>query len=100
MDVFVKRFLNNIYQPKLITLTVPKESCLSLFLGPHSLYNLGLVCHVFFHEKLPHCNVRFVFKSTSRLYSIFISKTEYLSFYALASFINSSAIAAMLSIMV
>ena len=48
MDVCVKRFLNNIYQPKLITLTVPKESCLSLFLDPHSPCNLGLVCHVFF----------------------------------------------------
>ena len=54
------------------TLTVPKrELFITLpFLGPHSL-QLRTRLSRFLHDKLPHCTVRFVFKSTSRLHSFF-----------------------------
>ena len=72
IDFCVRRFLNKIYQPKVTTLTVPKrELFITLpFLGPHSL-QLRTRLSRFLHDKLPHCTVRFVFKSTSRLHSFF-----------------------------
>ena len=68
----VRRFLNNLFEPKPPVLTVPKKIvyfCLP-FTGSHSLQirtQITRLCSAAY----PHLNIRFVFRSSTRISSFF-----------------------------
>ena len=71
-DQLVRRFLNNLFEPKPPVLTVPKKIvyfCLP-FTGSHSLQirtQITRLCSAAY----PHLNIRFVFRSSTRISSFF-----------------------------
>ena len=76
-DHLVRRFLNNIFEPKPTILTVPKKIiyfCLP-FTGSHSLQfrtQITRLCNAAY----PHLNIRFVFRSSTRISSFFPFKDK------------------------
>ena len=76
-DQLVRHFLNNLFEPKPPLLTVPKKIvyfCLP-FTGSHSLQirtQISRLCSAAY----PYLNVRFVFRSSTRLSSFFPFKDK------------------------
>ena len=76
-DQLVRRFLNNIFEPKPVVHTAPKKtvySCLP-FTGSHSLLictQITRLCNAAY----PHLNIRFVFRSSTRISSFFPFKDK------------------------
>ena len=72
IDQCVKTFLNKIYVPKRILITVPKKDVLIVlpFLGQFSL-NLRSRLYNCFNKTLPQCNIKVIFQSKNRLSNIF-----------------------------
>ena len=76
-DHLVRRFLNNIFEPKPATHTAPKKIvyfCLP-FTGSHSLQirtQITRLCNAAY----PHLNIRFLFRSTTRISSFFPFKDK------------------------
>ena len=68
IDQCVKTFLNKIYVPKRILITVPKKDVLIIlpFLGQFSL-NLRSRLHNCFNKTLPRCNIKVIFQSKNLL---------------------------------
>ena len=71
-DQLVRRFLNNLFEPKPPVLTVPKKIvCFCLpFTGSHSLQirtQITRLCSAAY----PHLDIRFVFRSSTRISSFF-----------------------------
>ena len=68
IDQCVKTFLNKIYVPKRILITVPKKDVLIVlpFLGQFSL-NLRSRLYNCFNKTLPQCNIKVIFQSKNRL---------------------------------
>ena len=68
IDQCVKTFLNKIYMPKRILITLPKnyDLIVLLFLGLLSL-NLRSRLYNCFNKILPQCNIKVIFKSKYRL---------------------------------
>ena len=72
IDQCVKTFLNKIYVPKRILITVPKKDVLIVlpFLGQFSL-NLRSRLYNCFNKTLPQCNIKVIFQSKNRLSNLF-----------------------------
>ena len=72
IDQCVKTFLNKIYVPKRILITVLKQDVLTAlpFLGQFSL-NLRSRLYNIFNKTLPHCNIKVIFQSKNRLINLF-----------------------------
>ena len=72
IDQCVKTFLNKIYVPKRILITVPKKYFLIVlpFLGQFSL-NLRSRLYNCFNKMLPQCNIKVIFQSKNRLSNLF-----------------------------
>ena len=76
-DQLVRRFLNNIFEPKPVVHTAPKKTvyfCLP-FTGSHSFQictEITRLCNAAY----PHLNIRFVFRSTTRISSFFPFKDK------------------------
>ena len=76
-DQLVRRFLNNIFEPQSVVHTAPKKTvyfCLP-FTGSHSLQirtQITRVCNAAY----PHLNIRFVFRSSTRISSFFPFKEK------------------------
>ena len=72
IDQCVKTFLNKIYVPKRILITVPKKDVLIVlpFLGKFSL-NLRSRLYNCFNKMLPQCNIKVIFQSKNRLSNLF-----------------------------
>ena len=68
----VKTFLNKIYVPKRILITVPKKDVLIVlpFLGQFSL-NLRSRLYNCFNKTLPQCNIKVIFQSKNHLSNLF-----------------------------
>ena len=74
-DQLVCRFLKNLFEPKPPVLTVPKKIvyfCLP-FTGSHSLKICTQITRLF-SAAYPHLNIRFVFRSSTRISSFFSFK--------------------------
>ena len=76
-DQLDRRFLNNIFEPKPVVHTAPKKTvyfCLP-FTGSHSLQirtQITRLCNAAY----PHLNIRFVFRSSTRISSFFPLKDK------------------------
>ena len=76
-DQLVRRFLNNIFEPKPVVHTAPKKTvyfCLP-FTGSHSLQictQITRLCNAAY----PYLNIRFVFRSSTRISSFFPFKDK------------------------
>ena len=72
IDQCLKTFLNKIYVPKRILITVPKKDVLIVlpFLGQFSL-NLRSRLYNCFNKTLPQCNIKVIFQSKNRLSDLF-----------------------------
>ena len=72
IDKCITKFLDKLYVPKQIVLTVPKKELLVVlpFLGTFSL-NLRKRLHKAVSKSLPQCNIRVIFQSKNRLSSLF-----------------------------
>ena len=76
-DQLVRRFLNNIFEPKPVVHTAAKKTvyfCLP-FTGSHSLQirtQITRLCNAAY----PHLNIRFVFRSSTRISSFFPGKDK------------------------
>ena len=76
-DHLLRRFLDNMFEPKPTVHTVPKKIvyfCLP-FTGPHSLQirnQITRLCNVAYL----HLNIRFVFRSSTRIFSFFPFKDK------------------------
>ena len=72
IDQCVKAFLNKIYVPKSILMTVPKKDVLIVlpFLGQFSL-NLRARLYNCFNKTIPQCNIKVVLQSKNRLSNLF-----------------------------
>ena len=72
VDSCIKLFLNKLHRPKLEVCTVPKKVVIFIlpFLG-HTSLKIRSQLHSLFHEKLPHCNIRIIFRASVRLQSLF-----------------------------
>ena len=76
-DQLVRRFLNKIFEPKPVVHTAPKKTvyfCLP-FTGSHSLQirtQITRLCNAAY----PHLNIRFVFRSSTRISSFFPFKDK------------------------
>ena len=76
-DHLVRRFLNNIFEPKPTIHTVPKKIiyfCLP-FTRSHSLQIRTQITRLF-NAAYPHLNIRFVFRSSTRISSFFPFKDK------------------------
>ena len=76
-DHLVRRFFNNIFKPKPTVHTVLKKIiyfCL-LFIGSHSL-QFGTKVTRLRNAAYPHLNIRFVFRSSTRISSFFPCKDK------------------------
>ena len=72
IDACVFKFLNKFFEPKLVTLTVPKKQLFIVlpFMGNMSgVIKTGLSKSL--QKRLPFCKLRVIFKSTNRLKSCF-----------------------------
>ena len=80
--------------------TVPKKN---LVIALHYLGKLSLQIRTrikrIMKNKLPYCNIRFVFQTSARLVTFLHLKTKFHRSYVLALFTNFSVVAAMLPIM-
>ena len=72
IDQCIKTFLNKIYVPKRILITVPKKDVLIVFpfLGQFSL-NLRSRLYNCFSKTLSQCNIKVIFQSKNRLSNVF-----------------------------
>ena len=72
IDQCVKTFLNKIYVPKRILITVPKKDVLVVlpFLGQFSL-NVRSRLYNCFNKTQPQCNIKVIFQSKDRLSNLF-----------------------------
>ena len=73
IDQFIKRFLNKLYVPKQIVLTIPKKEFVVVppLLGTFSL-NLRKGLYKAFSKSLPQCNIiKVIFQFKNRLSSLF-----------------------------
>ena len=72
IDQCVKTYLNKIYVPKRILITVAKKDILIVlpFLGQFSL-NLRSILYNCFNKTLHQCNIEIIFQSKNRLSSLF-----------------------------
>ena len=72
IDQCIKKFLDKLYVPKQIVLTVPKRELLVVlpFLGTFSL-NLRKRLYKSVSKSLPQCNIKVIFQSKNRLSSLF-----------------------------
>ena len=72
IDQCVKTFLNKIYLPKRILITVPKKDVLTVFsfLGQFSL-NLRSRLYNCFNKTLPRCSIKVIFQSKIGLSNLF-----------------------------
>ena len=72
IDQCAKNFLNRIYVPKRILITVPKKYFLIAlpFLGQFSL-NLRSRSYICFNKTLSQCNIKVIFQSKNRLSILF-----------------------------
>ena len=72
IDACVFKFLNKVFEPKPVTLTVPKKQ---LFVVLHFMGNMSGVTTTglskALKKRLPFCKLRVIFKSTNRLKSYF-----------------------------
>ena len=77
IDSCIKVFLDKIYRPKIVKLTVPKKEILVLlpYLGKISL-NIRSKISKIFNESLPHCQLKIVFSSNCRLKSFLSYKDK------------------------
>ena len=76
-DHLVRRFLDNMFDPKPTLYTVPKKIvyfCLS-FTGSHSLQIRNQITRLC-NAAYPHLNIRFVFRSSTRISSFFPFKDK------------------------
>ena len=78
IDQCVKTFLNKIYVPKRILITVPKKDVLIVLplLGQFSL-NLRSKLYNCFNKTLPQCNIKVIFQSKNCLRNLFDLKTAF-----------------------
>ena len=89
-DQLVRRFLNNIFDPKPVVHTAPKKTvyfCLP-FTGSHSLQirtQITRLCNAAY----PHLNIRFVFRSSTRISSFFPFKVKFPNFCS-ASYVGQT----------
>ena len=72
IDQCIKKFLDKLYVPKQIVLTVPKKELLVFlpFLETFSL-NLRKCLYKAVSRSLPQCNIKVIFQSKNRLSSLF-----------------------------
>ena len=79
IDQCIKKFLDKLYVPKQILLTVPKKELLVVlpFLGTFSL-NLRKRLYKAVSKSLPQCNIKVIFQSKNRLSSLFKFKESIL----------------------
>ena len=90
IDQCIKKFLDKLYVPKQIVLTVPKRELLVVlpFLGTFSL-NLRKRLHKSVSKSLPHCSIKVIFQSKNRLNNLFKFKDSiplYLSSHLIYKF--------------
>ena len=73
IDNCIRKFLDKIFQPKPIKHNVPKKEILLVlpFLGKISLQIRTKISRII-DRKLPHCNVRIVFRSGSEMCTFFL----------------------------
>ena len=100
VDKCIKEFLDKILAPKPVASTVPKKN---LVIGLPYLGKLSLQIRTrtngIMKNKLPYCNIRFVFQTKCKISNFFTFKDKSHRSYVLALFINFSVVAAMLPIM-
>ena len=72
IDQCVKTFLNKIYVPKKILVTVPKKDVLIVlpFLGQFSLNLRSSLC-IYFKKTLPQCKIKVDFQSKNHFSKLF-----------------------------
>ena len=72
IDKCVKTYLNRIYVPKRILITLPKKDVL-IFLPLLDQFSLNLRSRLYncFNKTLPQCNVLVIFQSKNRLSNLF-----------------------------
>ena len=99
IDKCIKEFLDKILTPKPVVSTVTKKELIITlpYLGKLSL-QIRTRINCIMKNKLPYCNVQFVFQTT-KLVTFLYLKTKFHRSYVLALFTNFSAVAAMLPIM-
>ena len=82
IDQCIKKFLDKLYVPKQIVLTVPKRELLVVlpFLGTFSL-NLRKRLYKSVSKSLPQCNIKVIFQSKNRLNNLFKFKDSIIPLY-------------------
>ena len=100
VDKCIKEFLDEILAPKPVVSAAPKKN---LVIGLPYLGKLSLQIRTRIHRimknKLPYCNIRFVFQPKCKISNFLHLKTKFHRSYFLALFTNFSVVAAMLPIM-
>ena len=74
IDVYIKRFLNNIFMDKMVHALAPKKVCVLPFIGKKSLHlRSKLVKSV--QNNLRFCHLKVLFQSPYKLYTLFCFTT-------------------------
>ena len=98
IDACVFKFLNKVFEPKLVSLTVPKKQ---LFIVVPFIYNMSGVIKTGLSKALqkclPFCKLQVIFKSTNSLESYL--KIFYQNLYSHAKYTNLHVEAAALHIL-
>ena len=100
VDKCIKELLDKILAPKPVVSTVTKKNLVIAlpFLGKFSLQTRTRINRIM-KNKLPYCNIRFVFQTKCRISKFFTFKDKTPSSYVLALFANFSVVATILPIM-
>ena len=100
VDKCIKKFLDKILAPKPVVSTIPKKDLVIAlpYLGQLSLQICTRI-NCIMKNKLPCCNVPFVFQTKCKISNFLHSKTKSYLSYVLTLFVNFSVVAAMLTIM-
>ena len=99
IDQCIKKFLDKLYVPKQIVLTVPKKELLLvlLLLGTFSL-NLRKRLYKAASKLLPQCNIKVIFQFKNRLSSLFKFKDSISYILAIAALLTMAKLSVILKL--